>query len=487
MRRHVGGFRPDPTRSPTSSDQLDLDERRPDGGAAAAFGDPEVLLGACDPRPSRAWHPLLDAAVAVVGYIDWVVDAVAVRVIGGEALRIAEAVRRRRVETTAGRRVRRAPARHPARRGPGGRGKAFARASSTAPASTVSDPAGPPPTASMPHPAEVDAPGLWLARVSRRLTAESPGGGPLVPRGSERRLSVAGSGGDACGVLTSYVTWRTAPPCEEAERGIGSSTGSVAATTPTELEPRLERANACPWFASERALHDASNASFARRRDEVQHGGEGDRRELAADERGDDPARPRATGRRRACAPRDVRRSRGTTVSRAAFRSPRTPRPRPAWPRPRSRRTPGGREEAHEQRARTIADAARQIGDDRHPRPASAGASADFAGEPAAATSAATNEQRARTASPGAERCTAGSPPAPPPRAGEPGDQAELGVGLDELGVVRTTVGTSADFDTVYVFCRTNATKTSGNSGEAVEDDDHQQQHDGGGGRRPAR
>ena len=34
----------------------------------------------------------------MVGYTDWVVDAVAVRVIGGDALRIAEAVRRRRVE-----------------------------------------------------------------------------------------------------------------------------------------------------------------------------------------------------------------------------------------------------------------------------------------------------------------------------------------------------------------------------------------------------
>ena len=50
----------------------------------------------------QALRPRLDALVAVVvGYTDWIVDAVSVRVVGGNALRIAEAVRRRRVETTA--------------------------------------------------------------------------------------------------------------------------------------------------------------------------------------------------------------------------------------------------------------------------------------------------------------------------------------------------------------------------------------------------
>ena len=38
------------------------------------------------------------ATAAVIGYVDYVVDSVAVRVIGGDALRIAEAVRRRRVD-----------------------------------------------------------------------------------------------------------------------------------------------------------------------------------------------------------------------------------------------------------------------------------------------------------------------------------------------------------------------------------------------------
>ena len=51
-----------------------------------AFSDPEILLGAVESDAQRALRPSLDAAVAtVVGYTDWVVDAVAVRVIGGEA------------------------------------------------------------------------------------------------------------------------------------------------------------------------------------------------------------------------------------------------------------------------------------------------------------------------------------------------------------------------------------------------------------------
>ena len=61
----------------------------------------------CCSAPSRrpeqqALRPQLDALVAVVvGYVDWIVDAVSVRIVGGDALRIAEAVRRRRVETSA--------------------------------------------------------------------------------------------------------------------------------------------------------------------------------------------------------------------------------------------------------------------------------------------------------------------------------------------------------------------------------------------------
>ena len=131
-----------------------------------AFGDPEVLLGAVRSPDQLALEPALDAAVAtVVGYTDWVVDAVAVRVVGGGALRIAEAVRRRRVEIS--------PDDLFVERLLGirlgdeqvSRGKAFVQGvvdrggeQALAPLLEVPD--------SMPTPSEVDAPGLWLARVT---------------------------------------------------------------------------------------------------------------------------------------------------------------------------------------------------------------------------------------------------------------------------------------------------------------------------------
>lgn len=105
VRRHVGGFRPDPGAIADKLGSIDPFSSGDDDPMAAlqqVFGDPEVLLGAVRSPEQIELQPRLDAAVAaVVGYTDWVVDAVAVRVVGGEALRIAEAVRRRRAETQA--------------------------------------------------------------------------------------------------------------------------------------------------------------------------------------------------------------------------------------------------------------------------------------------------------------------------------------------------------------------------------------------------
>ena len=101
VRQHVGGFRPDPNAVADRLGSLDTEAGDPMAALQQALGDPEVLLGAVTSPEQQALRPRLDALVAVVvGYTDWVVDAVAVRVVGGNALRIAEAVRRRRVETT---------------------------------------------------------------------------------------------------------------------------------------------------------------------------------------------------------------------------------------------------------------------------------------------------------------------------------------------------------------------------------------------------
>ena len=166
VQRHVAAFRPDPSAITDKLTSLDVDQTDPMAAMQQAFGDPEVLLGAVRSPEQAELEPLLDAAVAVtIGAIDWVVDAVAVRIIGGNALQIAEAVRRRRtevspddvfVERLLGIRL---GADQTAR------GKTFVqgvvdRAGEQGLAPLFSDPEA------MPTPNEVEAPGLWLARVS---------------------------------------------------------------------------------------------------------------------------------------------------------------------------------------------------------------------------------------------------------------------------------------------------------------------------------
>ncbi len=166
VRRHVGAFRPDPSAITDKLTSLEMDQGDPLAAMQQAFGDPEVLLGAVRSPEQAALEPELDAAVAVtIGAIDWVVDAVSVRIIGGNALQIAEAVRRRRAETSPddifverllGIRL---GAEQTAR------GKAFVqgvvdRAGENGLEPFFTDPAA------VPTPNEVEAPGLWLARVT---------------------------------------------------------------------------------------------------------------------------------------------------------------------------------------------------------------------------------------------------------------------------------------------------------------------------------
>jgi len=166
VQRHVGAFRPDASAVTDKLVGLDIDQSDPMAAMQAAFGDPEVLLGAVRSDEQLAMEPELDAAVAVaIGVIDWVVDAVAVRIIGGNALQIAEAVRRRRAETSPDDKFVerllgiRLGAEQTAR------GKAFVqgvvdRAGENGLSPLFSD------ASAMPTPNEISAPGLWLARVA---------------------------------------------------------------------------------------------------------------------------------------------------------------------------------------------------------------------------------------------------------------------------------------------------------------------------------
>lgn len=165
VRQYAGGFRPDPSAVADKLGSFDLTGDNPVEALQQAFADPELLLGAVRSPEQEALQPRLDAAVAaVVGYTDWIVDAVAVRLIGGEALTIAEAVRRQRIERSPddvfverllGIRVGEDQVR---------RGKAFVQG--------VVDRVGEAELnrlielpASIPTPNELDAPGLWIARV----------------------------------------------------------------------------------------------------------------------------------------------------------------------------------------------------------------------------------------------------------------------------------------------------------------------------------
>jgi putative hydrolase len=160
----VAGFRPDPMGFERALGEIDPAD--PAGLAAVqrVFSDPEVLLGAAPSPAQDEVRPRLDTLVAaVVGWVDHVMDRVGGTLVGSYP-QVTEAVRRRRVETSQGDRfverifglnltqsridlgsafvdgvVERA--------GEEGLGRLWARPSD------------------LPTPAELEAPGLWLARI----------------------------------------------------------------------------------------------------------------------------------------------------------------------------------------------------------------------------------------------------------------------------------------------------------------------------------
>jgi putative hydrolase len=164
LRDHAGGFRPDPGAVTERLGTFDLGNTDSLGELQQLFGDPEVLLGAVRSPEQERLRPRLDALVAVVvGFVDHTVDRAAAGLMasGGQ---IAEAVRRRRLEAGSedvflerllGLSLTRAQVE---------RGRAFvagvieregdeglSRLWTSARA--------------LPTPPEVDAPGLWLARL----------------------------------------------------------------------------------------------------------------------------------------------------------------------------------------------------------------------------------------------------------------------------------------------------------------------------------
>ncbi|NBR00310.1 MAG: hypothetical protein EBS48_03195 [Actinobacteria bacterium] len=164
VRRHVGSFRPDPAAFMSAMGDIDPSDPAALETLQKTLGDPMTIVGAMRSPEQEALAPFLDARVAAVtGYVDHVVDAVGSRILGN-ASPIAEAVRRRRLdgrtdadlaEKLLGVSLPRALQR---------RGADFVTG--------VIERAGEEPLRGMlasaerlPTPNELDAPGLWLARL----------------------------------------------------------------------------------------------------------------------------------------------------------------------------------------------------------------------------------------------------------------------------------------------------------------------------------
>lgn len=160
----AGGFRPDPSALSDSLSNIDVSSGDPMKMLDSLLSDPTVLLGASRSGVQDRVAPSLDAAIAaVVGLVDHCVDLVAARILG-DAARISEAVRRRRVSQSTDRvfverllgvdltRDRVAVAHRfvngvTERAGESGLAQLLER------------------EGSLPTPAELEAPGLWLARL----------------------------------------------------------------------------------------------------------------------------------------------------------------------------------------------------------------------------------------------------------------------------------------------------------------------------------
>lgn len=165
LQRHAGAFDNDPTRIGEQLGGFD-----PMAGPEAlaelqnSLGDPELILGAVRSPEQDAIQPELTALVAAItGYVDWVMDTIGENLIGSYGM-VTEALRRRRVEADASDRFVERILGLELDAEQYDRGTAFAdgvveRAGAEGLRRLFDDPAH------LPTPNEVDAPGLWLARI----------------------------------------------------------------------------------------------------------------------------------------------------------------------------------------------------------------------------------------------------------------------------------------------------------------------------------
>ena len=164
IKKYIAGFRPNPNALMERLTTMDLGTTDPMAMMQKFLTDPTIILGAVRSTEQERQAPVLDAMIAsIIGYIDHSVDAISSLVLGGGA-QIAEAVRRRRVESAPhdsfveqllGLRL----TRQQVERGHGFASGVTERAGHDG-LSQMFNKAG-----NLPTPNELDAPGLWLARI----------------------------------------------------------------------------------------------------------------------------------------------------------------------------------------------------------------------------------------------------------------------------------------------------------------------------------
>lgn len=162
--KYIAGFRPNPNALMERLTTMDLGTTDPMAMMQKFLTDPTIILGAVRSPEQERQAPVLDAMIAsIIGYIDHSVDSISSLVLGGGA-QIAEAVRRRRVESAPhdsfveqllGLRL----TRQQVERGHGFASGVTERAGHDG-LSQMFNKAG-----NLPTPNELDAPGLWLARI----------------------------------------------------------------------------------------------------------------------------------------------------------------------------------------------------------------------------------------------------------------------------------------------------------------------------------
>jgi putative hydrolase len=164
LRDYLGGFESDPGALESRLGGLDPSSLQSPEGLNEVLGDPEALLGIIQSPAQLALRPRIDAVVAtVLGVVDHVVDEVGGRLLPAHT-QIAEAFRRRRVEADPSDRFVERLLGLELSQAAYDRGQAFV--------SGVVERGGAEGLArlwtserELPTPAEVDAPGLWLARI----------------------------------------------------------------------------------------------------------------------------------------------------------------------------------------------------------------------------------------------------------------------------------------------------------------------------------